>query len=69
MHLPKVAGKYLNSPFFKMAANAILKIRKSDIAWTKYATKADEETFYTKFDITDLIERKSLTMFWDHVDL
>ena len=37
MHLPKVAGKYFNSPFFKMAAKAILKARKSDISWTRLA--------------------------------
>ena len=28
MHLPKVAGKYVNSPFFKMAANAIIESKK-----------------------------------------
>ena len=30
---------------------------KSDISWTKCATKANEATFRTKFDITDLMER------------
>ena len=40
-----------------MAANAILKTRKSGISWTKCATKANEATFPTKFDITDLVER------------
>ena len=37
--------------------NAILKTRKSGISWTKCATKADEATFPTKVDFTDLVER------------
>ena len=38
MHLPKVAEKYFNSPFFIMAANAILKTRKIisfELDWQK----------------------------------
>ena len=56
MHLPKEAEKYFNSPFFKMAANAILKARKSDISWTRLAKGAYKVSFPTNIGTTDLIE-------------
>ena len=56
MLFPKVAGKYFNSLFFKMAANAILKTRKSDISRTRLAKGAYEVLFPTNLGITDIIE-------------
>ena len=35
MHLPKVAGNYFNSLFFKMDTNAILKTKKGEILFKK----------------------------------
>ena len=39
-----------------MAAYAILKTIKSDIAWTKCDKKANEATFPIKFGMPDLME-------------
>ena len=57
MHLPKVAGKYFNSPFFKMAANAILQTIKRDISWTRLAKGAYKVSFPTNLGTTDLTEQ------------
>ena len=56
MYLPKMAGKYSNSLFFKMAANALLKTRKSDVSWTRLTKGAYEVSFPTNFGFTDIIE-------------
>ena len=43
-----------------MAADAILKTRKSDISWTRLTKGAYEVSFPTNFGITDVIEYYSL---------
>ena len=48
MHLPKLAEKYFDSPFFKMAANGVLKSRSAKGAY--------EVPFPTNFDTTVLIK-------------
>ena len=67
MHIPKVAGKYFNSLFFKMTANAILKTRKSNIFWTRLAKGAYKVSFPIFWHHRS--NRKIAIMFLDGLDL